>query len=201
MIYVLFIPGLGDHKTYGQHIGLKLWRIFGVRTEYYALHWADGEAFEPKYERLQRHIEELATEHGKIALVGTSAAATAVLSAYAENPSHVFGAVTICGKIGNLEGIRKEYFQENPAFYGAVMHLKKTLPLLKKLQRRSVLTLRPTFDPVVSIDDQVLEGAHNICIGGSGHGRTIARSILFKGWLISRFLKGLSEGASRTPGV
>jgi hypothetical protein len=36
---VIYIPGLGDRRKFGQNQIIKLWRVFGISPYYFPINW------------------------------------------------------------------------------------------------------------------------------------------------------------------
>lgn len=109
--HIIYVPGLGDYKTYGQNIAIQIWRLFGFRPHYFPLFWQDVAGFKHKLDRLEKFIAGLQKSGDIVSLVGTSAGASAVLNAYVNN-MQVAGVVYICGKINHPENVSPLVFEK-----------------------------------------------------------------------------------------
>lgn len=185
---VIYVPGLGDHHSRLQQMAINNWRVFGLYPEAHPLHWADGEPFAPKLERLLSKIDEL-TKHGDVSLVGTSAGASAVLNAYALRKDAINKVITVCGKIQHPETIEEWRFKKNPAFRGSIAMLSESLAKLTAGDLGRILCLRPVWDGIVPPNDAVLEGAFKKRIPTIGHAFSIGTTILLGGPAIAHFIK------------
>lgn len=184
MLNVIYVPGLGDKRPYGQAFITKFWRLVGLRVHYFALNWADGEAYEPKFKRLLAKIDSF----DKVALVGVSAGASAVLNAFAVRP-HLVGIVCISGKIKNPQTIHPRRFELNPAFKESVFGVQTSLKKLKPTDRRRIMSIHPLYDQTVPIKDTFINGAIERVVYVRGHITSIYYTIIFKPKTIADFLK------------
>ena len=186
--HVIYVPGLGDSRSYGQDIAINLWRLYGLKPHYFALGWADKEPFEPKLVRLLDKAKALRKQGHKVSLVGVSAGASAVLNAYSKD-KEITGAVCICGKINNPQTIGRRIYELNPAFEQSMAILKASLENLSDTKRRRLLTIYAKQDSVVPPSDSKISGAHEIQMPISGHIPGIFYAVVFKGPAIARFLR------------
>ena len=85
--HIIYVPGLGDHKTYGQNIGIQIWRLFGFVPHYFPLGWATKEGFDQKLGRLLRQVDALRDQGHAVSLVGVSAGASGCQFEAAQNPT------------------------------------------------------------------------------------------------------------------
>ena len=193
--HVVYVPGLGDQRPYGQSFLLHLWRPFGLTPHYHALGWADGEPFTPKLERLIAKIDSLKSAGNKVSLVGVSAGASAVLTAYSQRLDDVTGVVCISGKIQNPGKINERYFIKNPAFKDSVFGLSKVLESLSPAELGRIMSIHPIHDQTVPISDTIIKGVVENRIFAFGHIQSIFYCLLFEGPAIARFLK---KAATRT---
>lgn len=152
---IIYIPGLGDKMRWLvllQKWALYLWRIHGVYTHVMVMRWSDPIPLRPRFEILLERIDQLHSEGKTIFLIGTSAGASAVITALAERPEKVEGVVTICGKIqGNIPDSIKEL---NPSFAESLTQLKKAIKSLTPEQKKRILTLYSSLDAVVPAEDR-----------------------------------------------
>lgn len=100
--HAIYIPGLGDNRTYGQNIAIQLWRLFGITPHYFPLGWDGKEGYESKQKRLIQKIELLTKYGDTVSLVGVSAGASAALNTYVQSDK-VLKTIFICGKIKTLK--------------------------------------------------------------------------------------------------
>ena len=191
MLNVIYVPGLGDKRPYGQVLITKCWRLFGLRAYYLALDWANDEPFESKLTRLVAKIDELAKD-GPVSLVGVSAGAGAVLNAYALRPN-IKSVVLICGKVQHPETINPSYFERNPAFKSSAFMVAGSLAKLSNLQRARIMSIRPLSDQTVPPNHTIVPGAVAKVVGSHGHIQSIYYTIIFKPKLIASFLKSQTE--------
>jgi pimeloyl-ACP methyl ester carboxylesterase len=187
--HVIYVPGLGDHRTRAQRLAPKYWEVFGVKGHCYVMNWRDKEAFAPKLTRLLQLIDELAKGGNKVSLVGTSAGASAVLVAYAARQDKISGVICICGKINHPETIKPSRFIENPAFKESLSELQRALPVLGPEARARIMSIHPLRDDSVPPADTIIPGAREQLVPTAGHAFSIGITLIFGAGLMMRFLK------------
>jgi pimeloyl-ACP methyl ester carboxylesterase len=195
--HIIYVPGLGDHRTWAQRLAPKYWEVFGITGHVFVMNWRDKEAFAPKLERLLRMIDELSTNGDKVSLVGTSAGASAVLNAYTARLDKVAGVVCICGKINN-PSVHSPRYIENPAFKESLMELQRILPKLGPKARARIMSIRPLVDESVPPADTIIPGARALVIPTIGHAFSIATALIFAAYTMVKFLK--KQATSNTRG-
>ena len=176
-LHLIYIPGLGDRNPKGQRWAVKTWSIWGVEAELFHGNWGDGQPWEPKFERLLKRIDELASQGTQVALIGASAGAGAVINAYAARKDKVVGCVLICGKVNNPSGIGPRYSTGNPAFMTSANAVPKALAQLNEADRSRIMSIFSIADPIVPKRDSRIPGAHNRYTLIIGHSPTIATQI------------------------
>lgn len=174
---VIYIPGLGDHNPRGQRFVVQSWRLWGVEAELFHVNWGDGKAWQPKFERLLKQIDDLAAAGKQVALVGASAGAGAVINAYAARPKAIQGCVLIAGKVNDPAGIGPRYRNGNPAFIDSANQVPASLEKLGAEERRRILSIFSILDPVVPRQDSRIPGVRNRYTVVIGHSSTIAVQI------------------------
>lgn len=187
--HVIYIPGIGDHKSYGQDIAIKLWRIFGLHSHYLPLGWANPEKFSTKLARLTGEIDRLTEKGHTVSLVGTSAGASAVIAAYTARPN-IKGIATIAGKIHHPETIGKRTAEQNPDFIEAAQAISANLDILQKRgDIKNILCIFAEQDKTVPMQDAVIEGASMHHVPGWDHSSGIFFGVMLGGRTLARFLK------------
>lgn len=186
---VIYLPGLGDRRSHGQRAILKLWKIYGLNVHYHKIGWADKEPYEPKKQRTLDLIDSLTRSGNKVALIGTSAGASAALNAYSERIDKVSSVVCICGKIQNPQTVGEPYFKENPAFRDSLFSLSKSLSILTTKDRAKVLSIHPLRDETVPVLDTIVEGAKEGRIPTVGHIFSIFYALTFGSRHIAKFIR------------
>lgn len=186
--HVIYVPGLGDHRNYGQPVILLFWRLFGVKAHYLALGWHSHEPFDKKLEKLLALADELKGKYGSVSLVGVSAGATAVLNALASRKD-LGKVVCICGKINNPQTVGQQVYDYNPPFKESAYLLQKNLRKLGPPERARIMSIHPLQDPTVPPADTILDGAVESTVPTKGHIFSIYFSVMFRARTICRFLK------------
>jgi len=186
----IYVPGLGDHRTRGEDKIGSLWRFFhNIDVDYHPVIWNSGAHFAPKLESLNRHIEQLYADHGRIALIGSSAGATAVIHALAAHPDKVSAVVSICGKLKNPQTISQTYQAQNPAFMDSLEQLPASIASLSDDSLHRVLSIIPLQDGTVPLHDMEIPGATHARQHTIGHAASIALGLTFASRRPARFIK------------
>lgn len=188
-LYLIYVPGLGDSRVTGQRLAVRSWKIWGVQTEVFQMNWADKEPWAQKFQRLIERIDVLRLSGTRVALVGSSAGASAVVNAYAARQQNIVGCVLIAGKVNRPQAIGRRYATHNPAFVASVQNCQQSLVELGKDYRARILSLYAVADGIVHCTDSVIEGAHNKRVWSVGHAFTIGVQIIFGAPRFIRFLK------------
>ncbi|MEX1995160.1 MAG: hypothetical protein WD887_00070 [Candidatus Saccharimonadales bacterium] len=186
--HVIYIPGLGDSRSYGQNIALNLWRIFGLKPHYFALGWADKQPFAAKLRRLLSEIDRLQNGGHKVSLVGVSAGASAALNAYSRRED-IAAVVLVVGKIQNPQTIGERTYTINPAFKESMAMVKASLGQLDGRARKKIMSIHPLHDKTVPIADTVIPGAVEKTIPVRGHTFSIFYTVIFGSRFIAKFIK------------
>jgi pimeloyl-ACP methyl ester carboxylesterase len=191
-LHIIYVTGLGDRKPTMQRRAVWFWRVYGVRPHFFQMNWADGEAWQSKFDRLLELIDELKAQ-GDVALVGVSAGAAASILAFAERPSDLLGLVLIVAKVNRMDGIQQKYLEQNLAFATVAKDEPAALAALTDKQRQRIMS-RYGFDTFVRKADSDVKGAHNRRVFGVTHFWTIAEQDTLGAPNFIRFLKRL-QGA------
>lgn len=187
--YVIYVPGLGDSRIDGQQKAINTWKFWGVQAEIFQMNWADGEAFQPKFERLLNRIDTL-LQKGDVSLVCASAGATAAVNAYAARPQ-IKALVCIAGKINNPMAVGEGYKRKNPAFWESMQLTNESVNKLDETRRARIRSIRALADPIVPARDSIVPGVQNKVSPTIGHAVTIALQIVFGAPFFLRFIKQL----------
>jgi len=186
--HVIYVPGLGDHRTYGQDMAIQLWRLFGLVPHYFPLGWATRDGFDVKLGWLLERIDSLRRQGHTVSLVGVSAGASAALAAYAARPQLV-GVVCICGKIQRPERVQPITYQNNPDFEESMQRVATNL---RKLQQRgqleNIMSIHPLRDRTVALEDTKIVGTTEKTIPAWSHASGIFVGVLFGAPIIAKFL-------------
>ena len=186
-LHIIFIPGLGDHKAYGQDKAVRLWRLYGVRPQYHAVGWATG-SWDEKERKLLTEIDQYLAKGDRVGLVGFSAGASAAFNVFMARSDKLAGAVLISGKIrgsGNLSAGRRA----NNAFVESLDQAAQSVTGLSAGQKTRLLTIYPKHDPVVSYADASLPGVVMRRSPATSHQLSVAYSLTVGAFTIIRFLR------------
>lgn len=184
---VLYIPGLGDNKSYGQDLLPFLWKIYGLKAEYWPVKWSENN-FQQKLDKLESRIRTLSVA-GRVSLVGSSAGASAILNLFARIPLDIHKIVTICGKIQNPQNIQPSTLEKNPNFGSSMALLPDSLDRINNNMRKNILCIRPISDEVVAPEDAVIDGAESYTLNTRGHVLSIAYALTLGSRTIANFIR------------
>ena len=187
--HVIYIPGIGDHFSYGQNLAVHYWRFFGLKPHYLPLGWRNPEGFDAKLRRLEDKIDDLTEQGHKVSLVGVSAGASAVLAAYVSRPD-INGVATIAGKIQRPDNLSKETIEANPDFQEALSRVQDNVQVLdQRSQLGNILCMYATRDKTVPPEDAVIDGSPEYIVPGWDHGSGIFFGVMLGAPAISKFLR------------
>lgn len=186
---VIYIPGLGDHRSWGQEFILKFWRLTGIKVHYQSISWAKDEAFGKKLDRPIQKIDELASNDRKVSLVGVSAGASAALNAYSARPSKTKAVVFICGKLHNPQTVNPRYYIENPAFQKSLALAQANIAKLTAADKAKMLSVWSPRDRLVPPRDSQIPGIKNHRLRAGGHIPSILAALTIYRLLITDFIK------------
>ena len=186
---VIYIPGLGDNNPTVQAKAVAVWKRYGVDPELFQMDWADDEPWKSKFDKLLARIDEVASGGQKVALVGVSAGAGAVINAYAARKDKIVGAVCILGKINNPQEIGDKYRDRNPSFIESAYAVPESLEKLGAEERKRIMSRYAVYDEIVPKEDSQIKGAKNQTLPGFFHAPTIAFQLVFGAPAFIKFLK------------
>lgn len=187
---IIYIPGLFDHVGWVDAIqrqAINSWEKFGARTEVFLVGWKDDSDFDPRLDALCARIEELSAQGLDVALVGSSAGATAVVGALHKVPDHVKAAVIICGKVHRPHIIPEFVLEELEVFDDALDDTQEALAELTESERAKLVSMRATFDAIVPPRDSIVRGARNVKMPVIGHLLGIGYGLVRYGRFIAKF--------------
>lgn len=190
--FVIYIPGLGDRKTYAwaQKLALNLWRTSQVIPCYFVVGWADEhETYEQKHTRLLKTIDAAVSNGYTVSIVAASAGSNLALTALAARPLKIHRIVSICGKINHPETVNDAFFMLNPSFKDAMHHTQQALPTITMAARKKILIVRATRDSFVPARDGEVEGAQTHILHSIGHVFSIFMAITLFRHISLRFIK------------
>ncbi|WP_125772836.1 prolyl oligopeptidase family serine peptidase [Antribacter gilvus] len=194
---VVFVPGLGDRLGWLVHLqreAVRAWRPLGVRTAMFRVRWSADVSFEDRLDALDRFVDQFEARGERVALVGASAGAGAVLAAFARRP-HLPAVVIIAGKFQDPEDIADQVLDHFGVFHQSLHTVPGLLGSLGPEQRARVLALRSARDGVVDDEDTALEGAVNETMRIVGHVTAIGYALTFRARRIVQFVR--QQAASR----
>lgn len=189
LLHLIYITGLGDASPNSQRWAVSTWRKWGVTSELFQVNWADGEAWQPKFDRLLDLIDSLVADGKAVGLVGASAGAGAAINAFAARKDKIVGVVCISGKVNRPEVIGQGYRKKNPAFVTSAYQVEQSLAVLDVSDRRRILSRYALLDETVYKPDSRIAGARNRIVPTVGHFFTIATQLIFGAPSFIRFLK------------
>jgi pimeloyl-ACP methyl ester carboxylesterase len=174
--YVIYIPGLGDDRTYFQPTILKTWRLSAVKVKYCAVGWR-GNDFEQKLNKLSNLADRLNRQGHEVSIVGISAGASAAVNLYTANQDKISKVVLVCGKYRHPQYVGDRYFSKNPNFRQSLELSDKNFLRLKKTDLHKFMALYAPPDKVVPAAEAKLPGGNNKSVLALGHLSAIFLSI------------------------
>lgn len=186
---VIYIFGLGDHRSRGQTLAVQLWRLRGVGVRVHHMHWNQAGTLDAKLAPLIENIDALHAAGRRVSLVGVSAGASAAIHAYARRPQIVHRVVCLCGKLRHAETVHPRVYHTNPAFQQSMEALPASLDALGKIGRERILSVRPMADNSVPPADTDVPDAHTARVPTRGHVLSIAYCITIYSRRIVRYIR------------
>lgn len=187
------MPGLGDWGTV-MSLVTKFWMFYGIDPVVHTVGWYRGKEFKPKLEDLTEHIDLLINQGRTVSLVGCSAGASAAMNAYLQRRNKIAAVVNVCGRLrkGSREGYRsfESRTKSSPPFRQSVLKFEKSEHLLKKADRKKIMTIRARFgDELVPSETVPIEGAYNTSVPFIEHTFSISLSLTLFAKPLLDFLK------------
>jgi hypothetical protein len=178
--YIIYIPGLGDKLDGLRHLSLKLWNIWGVKTEFVSMYWDNEKDFTPKLSRINTAILNAKKQGYTVSVIGESAGSTMAISAASKHDLHQ--TILICGVNNPKMYIYPKTYKRAPAFkksFGLMGTSFQTLDLLR-VQTVSALT-----DKIVHPKNSSIAGARNHQLFSFGHVFTISLCLtILSGYIV-----------------
>lgn len=190
---VIYVTGLNDSNPSFQKFAVKSWRLYGVDPIFFQSEWASNETFQDKLKRLTDVIDQKIKEGSRVTLFAVSAGASLAVAAYAER-GYISSAAFVCGKLHRPEAVGEKYYQQNPAFRGAMERLDNNVAKLNKAEKSNIISITPLFDEIVAVADARLKGAKNVILPTLFHTLTIGLAISIFSCVPIISLKRLKNG-------
>jgi hypothetical protein len=200
---VVFVPGLGDRLGWlvrGQQLALRSWWSLGVRTTTFRVRWSADARFADRVAALVSVVDGCHARGERVALLGASAGAGAVLAAFAHRPE-VVAVALVAGKFRRPDHLPDPVLDHNDVFDEALRAVPGALERLGPAERRRILSLRSTKDGVIPDDDPVLPGAVNERMPVVGHVTAIGFALVVRGRRIVRFAREAASELGPGPGT
>jgi predicted peptidase len=190
--YVLYIPGVSDHKDIFQQRALKSWDKFNLDVRFIKVNWYDNEPFKDKLKRIIQLVDELSVKGSTISLVAASAGCSMAINVYQMRKNKINSIVFICGKMVNPNNIQSHYKRDNPSFLESVIESDKNIKKLTARDKEKILTIHPLYDEVVNKRDGIIAGARNETLVAVGHAIGIISAISIYKRVSINFIKAKS---------
>lgn len=192
-LHIIYIPGLDDHNdARGQRLAVGLWRVWGVSSEVWQIHWDDKEnAWEAKLAQLTEYIDKLRADGTPVALVAASAGACAAINLFAIRREAITGLVLIAPKVNHPETIETFHNDKHPSFVTAAHACPAALATLDAEDRQRIFTYYALNDRVLTAQDSEVPGAHNTAVASLPHPLVIAGQLVFGAPRFLRLLRQL----------
>lgn len=191
-LHIVYVPGLGDGMSWLvwlQKLALHSWVSKSVRCSVFTFGWSGNEPFDDRLSELNAHMKRKVRAGYDVVLVGSSAGASGVLAAYADNPTKTRAVVLICGKIHDVPAIPDPLLHYNNVFEEALSVLPAKLKTLDDASRDRVLSMRTKADPIVPKEDTLIPGAYHFAMPMVGHVLGIAYALITQRGRIMRFAR------------
>lgn len=180
MYYYIYIPGLGDKESIEwQKKAVKKWNTGSREAVLIDAQWYNhSETYLQKYQRVLSETEAyIKIKNGKFCVVGASAGGSMAINIF--ETLRMDGAVTIAGKLLTPETIGPSYHASAPALRESVTSSQEFIHLLTGSRKKSILTISPLIDEVVSKNDMKITGSKNVTLKIPGHVFAIGYMLLF----------------------
>jgi pimeloyl-ACP methyl ester carboxylesterase len=197
-LHVIYIPGIADNIYRVQSALVKTWHFSGARGHCHEMPWFGPESYEAKFQRLLGEIDKHVAEGHDVALVGTSAGASAVLNAFVARPDKIKGVVLLCAKINYPETVSQKTYARNPAFKESLEQLQANLLKLTARQKERILSCYSPADGTVPYEATAIPGVQERRLPQLRHARAILYGITFGAPGFIRFLKSSKPETSKT---
>lgn len=177
----IIVPGYGDRHDYIEYATKNWQQRYGVDPEVYVFGWSDELG---SYEEKWQNFEEKLHNNAPTAIIGISAGFSVALRGLVQYPELVTAAVSICGPHDAKDLSRETLHNKYPLLEQAFDSFSSDdLPLDK------IMTLRPLFDEVVSVNAVNINGASNERMATVFHAPSIVWGVAGRGKTITEFIK------------
>lgn len=191
---IIYIPGLGDKNPRFQTLAVKMWRIYGYKSQLIQMNWDDKTSWSKKLPLIIKQIDYLFEQGYKVSLVGASAGATAVVNAYAERSDKIDALITIAGKINRPETLGQKYIDTNPSFIESINQAQKSLNTLQTEDLKKFLCIYSLKDGLVTKEDSIINGAKSYESKVPYHPLAIAYYLTIGFYKINQHIRLLTKG-------
>jgi len=186
--YIIYIPGLGDHYDAGRRSALKLWQLFGVKTQLVPMQWYAAGTYEAKVHAVLAAIEIAQKAGYTVSVIGESAGASMALNVAARVDS-LHSVVLLAGIASNVTPISPRIKARSPSFAASVA----ALPVVaKKTNPSKIHVVQAVWDSTVPSRYNQIKGARVHTIWSVGHLTTIFICIT----ILSPFIIHLAKSGS-----
>lgn len=186
--YIIYIPGLGDHYDPGRKLALRMWRIFGIRTQFVPMQWDKPGDYTEKLRRIKEEVATAQKAGYSVSLVGESAGASAALNTAAITPG-LHHVITLAGVNSSDLPISPVTRKRSPAFAIAAAKINESL---KQVDTSRIHTIRGLTDRIVWTRYNDIPGAKNHTVFTFGHFFTIVACLT----VLSPYVISIAKGRS-----
>lgn len=186
--YIVYIPGLGDVQDPGRKLALKLWRLYGVKTELVPMDWDDEKNYQPKHDRVVNAIEQARAKGYAVSVVAESAGASIALNVFAGHPTLIHGLVTVCGvNSASILPLSPIIAKRNPALDVAVKKLSRAL---QRVDSERITSFTALWDITVRPEHSFIKGGCNRRLPMIVHFLTVTSALtIFAPWIVRAAIK------------
>lgn len=156
--------------------------------------WDDDMPFSKKLPKIIKAIDDLSSKGYKVALVGASAGASAVINAYVARKEKVIAVALIAAKINRPDTLGDKYHKDNPSFVESINQAQQSLNLLDESDKEKIICIYSPKDGLVAPQDSIIKGAkvHRTLV--PYHPLVIGYFITFGFYTINKFIRTLTKG-------
>jgi hypothetical protein len=180
----LYINGLGDGATtLKDHVVRWWWKQKALDIQHAHINWYDGKSFEDKLQAVSRKVNEMLSDFGGVAIIGSSAGGSLALNTFSRLRNETICAVIAHGRLqagdyssNSRNSMHHRAHLDTPkpsqSFYDSVMQAEQeVIPRLSNDDKSRLLVLSQLTDLVVPLECMGIEGVdehRSVAFGHSG---------------------------------
>lgn len=179
---VLYINGLGDGSIRAKdRLVQRWWRHTGINFHYAEVDWYDGSSFDDRLAEMAAKTDELITEFGRVAIIGSSAGGSLALNTFFKLRDKNICVINAHGRLRKGDYTNRNSLHHrahldtnkpSQSFYDSVTRVEnEVLPNLTKQEKQRILVLSQLTDLVVPTELMSIEAVKehkSLAFGHSG---------------------------------